>query len=167
MSRTKIKSDRKRTLQIEWENQGDNSANHSPSSKLEEEAELFLEAIRSGTIIEKDKAQESQNPARVRSRKRIDRYEVDLHGMTVETAQHYVITAIQEILIAAKGQIITIRVITGKGQRSKDRSPQLVHAIHPVVEARFKSRLISIEVSPHELKLGDSYFKGHFDLKIR
>lgn len=167
MTRTKKKSDRKRTLQIEWENQPDNCESHSPSPTLEEESKLFLEAIRSGKILEKDEMQGSQNSALVRSRKRINRYEVDLHGMTVETAQHYVINAIQDILVAAKGQVITIRVITGKGHRSKDRGPQLVHAIHHVVEARFKSRLISIEVSPHELKLGDSYFKGHFDLKIR
>jgi hypothetical protein len=36
-----------------------------------------------------------------------------------------------------------------------------------VVEARFKDRLINIEVSPHELQIGGTYIKGHFDMKIR
>jgi DNA-nicking Smr family endonuclease len=78
-----------------------------------------------------------------------------------------VISAINDILALAKGQTVEIRIITGKGHHSKGRAPQLISEIHHVVEATFSQRIVSIEVSPHELNLGGMYLKGHFDVKLR
>jgi DNA-nicking Smr family endonuclease len=154
-------------IKPEWEDEQPTQLENPSQSTEEEESKLFLEAATFGKILKKDNDKPvSPSPER-HDTKRLDRFDIDLHGLTVEEAQRYVIQAIEEILSKSKGQVVNIRVITGKGHRSRGREPQLIHSIHHVVESRFKSRLVSIEVSPHELKIGDSYLKGHFDLKIR
>ena len=165
MSGPKRPSEKKSKITPHWEDDEETTVPGQPSRpSAEEEAKLFHEALKSGKIPRKDE----EHSATYRSiRKKIERYDIDLHGLTVEEAQRHVIKAIEDLLASAKGQPVNIRVITGKGHRSRGREPQLIHSIHHVVETRFKARIISIEVSPHELKIGDSYFKGHFDLKIR
>jgi DNA-nicking Smr family endonuclease len=135
----------------------------------EESARMFLEAASRGPVITKDKETTSDSQTRSgkpRAQKGSDRHEIDLHGMTVDEARRYVIAAIDSIIAQAKGQPTDIRVITGKGHNSKGQ-PQLISSIHHIVEEKFKHRLISIEVSPHELQIGGMYLKGHFDLKIK
>lgn len=162
-----IQRNKKSKMKVNWDDHDINNKNVLERSNSADDEKLFHDAAMFGKIIRKDETIERSNFSPIPAKKKIVRHNIDLHGLTVAEAQNYVVKAIEDLLASAKGQIITIRVITGKGHRSRDRSPQLVHAIHHIVEARFKSRLISIEVSPHELKLGDSYFKGHFDLKIR
>jgi|LakMenEpi03Aug12_release.lakeMendotaPanAssembly.Ray.scaffolds.fasta_scaffold52737_1 DNA-nicking Smr family endonuclease len=165
MSGPKKHPDKKSKITPHWEDEEKTTGTGHPSRpSAEEEAKLFQEAVKTGKIPRKD---EEQTPSYRSITKKIERYDIDLHGLTVEEAQRHVVKAIEDILASAKGQTVNIRVITGKGHRSRGGEPQLIHSIHHVVEARFKSRLISIEVSPHELKIGDSYLKGHFDLKIR
>jgi DNA-nicking Smr family endonuclease len=135
----------------------------------EEAARLFLEAAARGPVITKDKdtaADSNTRSGKPRSHKVSNRHEIDLHGMTVDEARRYAVATINALLAQAKGQALDIRVITGKGHNSKGQ-PQLISSIHHVVEDTFKHRLISIEVSPHELQIGDTYLKGHFDLKIK
>lgn len=167
MSGSKNKTNKNKKTPVQWEEPEDIPTKNGLRPNPEEDAELFHEAVRFGKIHRKDLESEQNPEAKSRPKKKNDRYDIDLHGMTVDEAQHYVVNAIDDILAGAKGQTVTIRVITGKGNRSRDRGPQLIHSIHHVVESRFKSRLISIEVSPHELKIGNTYLKGHFDLKIR
>jgi len=161
------KPPKKPKIAPEWEDEITPTKTGEKKLTAEEEAQLFHDAVRFGHIPEKDRELPTQDKISRPIKKTHKRFDIDLHGMTVQDAQSYVIRAIQEILDGAKGQMVEIRVITGKGHRSKDRAPQLIHSIHHVVESKFKHRLISIEVSPHELKLGDTYLKGHFDLKIR
>jgi DNA-nicking Smr family endonuclease len=165
MSRPKRPSEKKSKITPHWEDEEETTGTGHPSRpSAEEEAKLFHEAVKTGKIPRKD---EEHSPSYRPTKKKIERYDIDLHGLTVEEAQRHVVKGIEDILASAKGQTVNIRVITGKGHRSRGGEPQLIHSIHHVVESRFKSRLISIEVSPHELKIGDAYFKGHFDLKIR
>jgi DNA-nicking Smr family endonuclease len=164
MSGPKKNPNKKHKITPIWEDEEPVSSSNPSKLSAEEEAKLFHEAVKFGKVPKKD---DESKPSKILSKKKIDRHDIDLHGLTVEEAQRHVVRAIEDILANAKGQIISIRVITGKGHRSRGREPQLIHSIHHVVESRFKSRLISIEVSPHELKMGDSYLKGHFDLKIR
>lgn len=154
-------------IKPQWEDEDPTQLRNSSQPSPEEDAKLFHEAVTSGKILQKDDDIVVPPSSGRMGAKRVERYEIDLHGLTVEAAQRYVIEAIEGILSKSKGQVVNIRVITGKGHRSRGREPQLIHSIHHVVESRFKSRLVSIEVSPHELKIGDSYLKGHFDLKIR
>ena len=170
MSGPKKNPDKKHKITPVWEDEEQVSSSNPSKLSAEEEAKLFHEAVKFGKVPKKDdesKLSKPSKPSAILSKKKIDRHDIDLHGLTVEEAQRHVVRAIEDILANAKGQTVNIRVITGKGHRSRGREPQLVHSIHHVVESRFKSRLISIEVSPHELKMGDSYLKGHFDLKIR
>ena len=163
------KKHRKKSHKItpEWEDEDSTQPRNPSKPTTEEEAKLFHEAVNFGKIMQKDREILPPPTSKRTGAKTRDRYDIDLHGMTVEEAQRHVIDAIEDILANAKGQAVNIRVITGKGHRSRDRGPQLIHSIHHIVESRFKSRLISIEVSPHELKIGNTYLKGHFDLKIR
>ena len=167
MSGPKKHPEKKRKITPQWEDEEPVISSNPSKPSAEEEAKLFHEAVKFGKVPKKDEESKASKPSAILSKKKIDRHDIDLHGLTVEEAQRHVVRAIEDILANAKGQTVNIRVITGKGHRSRGREPQLVHSIHHVVESRFKSRLISIEVSPHELKMGDSYLKGHFDLKIR
>lgn len=167
MNGNKRKTTKNKKIPVQWEEQEDIPKKNGLRPTPEEDAKLFHEAVRFGKIPRKDLELEESRGIKSHTKKKTDRYDIDLHGMTVDEAQRYVVNAIEEILASSKGQPVTIRVITGKGHGSRDRGPQLIHSIHHVVESRFKSRLISIEVSPHELKIGNSYLKGHFDLKIR
>jgi DNA-nicking Smr family endonuclease len=167
MSKPKNNNIQKDKLRIKWEDQELPSKLVLTKSSADKDAELFHEAIKIDKIRVKDEDTQPTKSNKSPPKKRKDRHDIDLHGLTVEQAQKHVIRSIEHILDDAKGQPVNIRVITGKGNRSRERGPQLIHSIHHVVEARFKSRIISIDVSPHELKIGDSYLKGHFDLKIR
>jgi DNA-nicking Smr family endonuclease len=164
----------------DWE---DEEAHESPQKilensrlKQEEDSRLFKDAFEHGKIPVKDSAKEisenfanhsgnsKQRPTKKSSSGRMD---IDLHGMTVKEAQHHVIHAISTMLDQAHGRVLEIRVITGKGNHSQGRQPQLISSIHHIVEARFNDRIISMEVSPHEIQLGGAFVKGHFDLRIK
>jgi DNA-nicking Smr family endonuclease len=167
MSGTKNKNTKKSKINPEWIDEKQPEEQGSTRLTVEQEAKLFHDAIEFGRIPQKDIAVESRTKNPTKSKKSNERHDIDLHGLTVEEAQRHVVRAIEDILTNAKGQIVNIRVITGKGHHSPNKRPQLLHSIHHIVEDRFKSRLISIDASPHLLKIGDSYLKGHFDLKIR
>ncbi len=168
MSGTKNKNTRKSKITPEWVDEEETSQIQSPTKRTtEEDAKLFRDAIEFERIPQKDLQTPTQERRHAKTKKASERQDIDLHGLTVEEAQRHVVRVIQDILANAKGQTVSIRVITGKGHGSRDRGPQLIHSIHHVVESTFKSRLISMEVSPHELKIGNRYLKGHFDLKIR
>jgi len=156
------------SLTPEWEDEVLPEAHEDPKIKQEEEAKLFRDAFERGPIALKDnELNEVGRKQKGRAAQKSSLHEIDLHGLTVREAQNHVIRSIDAILDHAKGQTVSIRIITGKGHRSQGREPQLISSIHHVVESTFRHRLISIEVSPHELKLGGSYLKGHFDLKIK
>jgi DNA-nicking Smr family endonuclease len=164
---------KKPPLSPQWEDEEPEASREQlikQEQQRQEDAErMFLDAVERGPVITKDKESASDSrtkSGKSRAHKASDRHEIDLHGMTVDQARRYVIAAIDNILAQAKGQPVDIRVITGKGHNSKGQ-PQLISSIHHVVEARFKDRLINIEVSPHELQIGGTYIKGHFDMKIR
>jgi len=167
MNGSKKNPNKKPKITPHWEDENPIDPKTSTRPSPAEEAKLFQDAVEFGKIHRKDDEHIPSSRSYHPTSKKIDRHDIDLHGLTVDEAQRHVVNAIEDILDKARGQIVHIRVITGKGHRSRGREPQLVHSIHHVVESRFKSRLISIEVSPHELKMGDSYLKGHFDLKIR
>lgn len=167
MSDPKYPNNKKKKMKIQWEDQDPLQKPNPLRLDPEAESKLFHDAVKFGKIHIKDNNPDPKPASQPKPKSKSERYDIDLHGLTVEEAQRHVVKAIEDILASAKGQTVNIRVITGKGHRSRGGEPQLIHSIHHVVESRFKSRLISIEVSPHELKIGDSYLKGHFDLKIR
>lgn len=168
MSGTKNKTIKKSKITPEWVDEEETSQIQSPKKRTtEEDAKLFRDAIEFERIPQKDLQTPAQERPHAKTKKASERHDIDLHGMTVEEAQRHVVRAIEDILANAKAQTVNIRVITGKGHHSPNKRPQLLYSIHHVVEERFKTRLVSIEASPHLLKIGDSYLKGHFDLKIR
>ena len=168
MSSTKDKKIKKSKITPQWVDEEDSPQVQSPTKRTpEEDAKLFRDAIEFEHIPQKDLHTQTSERHQAKTKKAAERHDIDLHGLTVEEAERHVVIAIESILSTAKGQPVTIRVITGKGHHSPNKKPQLLYAIHRVVESRFSHRLISIEASPHLLKIGDSYLKGHFDLKIR
>lgn len=159
----------KKNLVPEWEEEEPTGNDHiDPRIREEEDAQMFRDAVEKQKFRPKDSEQELTKLRNAqRTKQSATRHTIDLHGMTVAQAQTFVVEAIQGILDQCKGQAVDIRIITGKGHHSKGRSPQLISEIHHVVEARFRPRIISIEVSPHELNLGGIYLKGHFDVKMK
>lgn len=160
----------KKTFSPEWEEEEDHQDNSELEARIREEQEalLFLETVQKQKFQPKDSEQELEKIKNAqRTQKSASRHTIDLHGMTVADAQAYVVRTIHDILSQAKGQSVDIRIITGKGHHSKGRGPQLISEIHHVVESTFRQRIVSIEVSPHELNLGGVYLKGHFDVKLR
>lgn len=155
-------------LEPVWEDEETSAEQEDPRQKQIDEEQMFREAVEFGKIPVKDDKEtiEKSRPTKPTS-KAHNRHQIDLHGMTVDEAQYHVVNAINDILSQAKGQPVEIRIITGKGNNSKGRDPQLVKNIHYVVESKFRHRIIHIEVSPHELQLGGTYLKGHFDLKLK
>lgn len=159
MSKPKNNKIQKHKLPIKWEDQELPSKLILTDVSADEDAELFHEALKLDKIRPKDEDTQVTKSNKTPAKKKRERHDIDLHGLTVEQAQQHVIRSIEHILDGAKGQPVNIRVITGKGNRSRERGPQLIHSIHHIVEAKFKPRIISIDVSPHELKIGDSYLK--------
>ena len=159
-----------------WEDEATPEVSIDPRLKQEEESRLFKHTIENTKIPAKDRYKEKRAESDQLTQKSIargakqsanGRMDIDLHGMTVREAQHHVVNTIQMMLDQSKGQVLEIRIITGKGNNSQGGRPQLISSIHHVVESRFSERIISMEVSPHELKLGGTYVKGHFDLRIK
>ncbi len=160
----------------EWEDEAKAEEPVDPRLKQEEEARLFKHTIENTKIHVKDREKEKSaetdrlaqsSNARSAKKSTSGRIDIDLHGMTVREAQHHALHTIQTMLDQSKGQILDIRIITGKGNHSAGGKPQLISSIHHVVESRFRDNIISIEVSPHEIKLGGHFVKGHFDLRIQ
>ncbi len=162
-------SKQKKPFTPEWEEEEmTNDTAIDPRIRQEEEAKLFREALETQKFRPKDDDLENEKSRNAhRTQKSAARHTIDLHGLTVAEAQTYVIRAINDVLTNANGQVVDIRIITGKGHHSKGRAPQLISEIHHVVEATFRKRIVTIEVSPHELNLGGMYLKGHFDVKLR
>jgi DNA-nicking Smr family endonuclease len=161
------KSTRQIKIIPKWEDEDRSHSHDSVKSSDNEDLKLFHQAVRFGKIDKKDLTEAKPRTPSSPAKKKDVRYDIDLHGMTVDEAQRHVVMIIENLLDKRRGQLLHIRVITGKGNNSPNKRPQLLHSIHHVVEDRFKNRLISIDASPHLLKIGDSYLKGHFDLKIR
>ncbi len=160
----------------QWEDEAAPDARIDPRLKEEEESKLFKHTIENAKIpledCEKEKrAQADQmdqhSKSRTAKKSPSGRVDIDLHGMTVREAQNHVLHTIQTLIDQSQGKTLDIRIITGKGNNSAGGKPQLISSIHHVVEARFAARIISMEVSPHELKLGGSFVRGHFDLRIK
>jgi DNA-nicking Smr family endonuclease len=160
----------------EWEDEAVPETPIDSRLKEEEESRLFKYTIENAKIPVKDHEKEKRAQAdqlahnsktRTAKKSSSGRVDIDLHGMTVREAQNHVLHTIQTLIDQSQGKILDIRIITGKGNNSAGGKPQLISSIHHVVEARFSERIISMEVSPHELKLGGSFVKGHFDLRIK
>lgn len=159
---------RKSTPEPDWEDESTTVLPKNRQNQDELDAKIFREAIESANF-EPKKIEDSKSHMSTRAKPKHDtsgRYEIDLHGMTLAQAENHVIASINRLLDQHKGHALELRIITGKGNHSKGR-PQLVTSIHHIVESTFRHRIISIEVSPHELQLSGYYLKGHFDLKIK
>ena len=91
---------------------------------------------------------------------------IDLHGMTLEEARWRVEAEVDEALAINRGEI-QFRIVTGKGLHSGAGGAVLPRAIHRLISEKYARRIIALDESPEDVKVGGVPLRGHFDVKLR
>lgn len=141
------------------------SKDHVLKIELEENAdELFLEAIENidinglGDVV----APEDSAFGAERKETPVVRFEIDLHGKTLQEAKIFLTESIDRYLDHYPNQKAKIKIITGKGLHSSDRGGVLPREIHRYVGLRYKGSLKSIQESPDDVRINGIPIRGYF-----
>jgi DNA-nicking Smr family endonuclease len=135
--------------------------------ELEEDAdELFLKHLEQFKPDKPD-AEESRE-----SRKKASRthrapqvHEIDLHGLSLEEAQHTVRAVLDDLREMAG--LHRVKIITGKGHHSQRGDSVLAREIHSFVLLTWRRVIMEIEDSPDQVRLAGVPLRGHFHVTIR
>lgn len=137
-----------------------------PSITFEIE-ENAVELMEEHLALFKPKAKSADRPQRTDHSKRVSSsvVEIDLHGLTVEQAERQVMEVIESHLLSQGER--TFKVITGKGRHSQTGRGVLIREIHLFVRHRFGPRIVRIEESPDEVRIGGDAIRGHFHVTLK
>ena len=93
-------------------------------------------------------------------------HSIDLHGMTLEGAKHYLRRRLETIL--QKRGKHSVRIITGKGVHSGSYGGGvLAKEIHGFTKREFHHYIVAIQDSPHEVAIDGLPIRGHFDVTLK
>jgi DNA-nicking Smr family endonuclease len=135
--------------------------------ELEEDAEeLFLRHLEQFKPDKPD-AEEPKEPEKKVSKthKAQQVHEIDLHGLSLEDAQHRV-RAVLDGLREMAG-MHRVKIITGKGHHSQRGDSILAREIHSFVLLTWRRVIMEIEDSPDQVRLAGVPLRGHFHVTIR
>lgn len=91
--------------------------------------------------------------------------EIDLHGMTLDEAERWVIQTITRHLSTVEKR--TFKIITGKGRHSSSGRGVLIREIYLFVVHRYGPWIERIEESPDGVRLGGEAIRGHFHVTLK
>lgn len=91
--------------------------------------------------------------------------EIDLHHHTREQAEQALSRRLEEL--RSLHHEVKVRIITGKGRRSKDGKGVLVRTIHSFVVSRFKADIASIQPCPSDSTVDGRPVRGYFDVVFK
>lgn len=91
--------------------------------------------------------------------------EIDLHHHTKDEAEQALNRLILEL--KAKHKRVKLRIITGKGHRSKDGKGVLVRTIHSFVSDRFSQAIETIQPCPSASTIDGQPIRGYFDVVFK
>ena len=91
--------------------------------------------------------------------------EIDLHGMTLDEAEKWVIQIISQN--PSSGEKRAYKIITGKGRHSNSGRGVLIREIYLFVVHRYGPRIERIEESPDGVRLGGEAIRGHFHVTLK
>ncbi|MCX6116392.1 MAG: Smr/MutS family protein [Proteobacteria bacterium] len=150
---------------------------HDESTKVDDELELierelFMDAVSNFDHSKVDKEQElyggpkKANEKKPGGKNRLkDFVTIDLHGLTLQDALS-VVDARLTLSGSYSGIAQRFRIITGKGLHSHAGIAVLASEVHRYVLTRYKSRIISIDESPGDVRIGGIPLRGHFDVVL-
>jgi len=90
-------------------------------------------------------------------------FHVDLHGLILDDAKNRIENFINQALAQTNGPV-KIKVITGKGIHSGPDGSVLPEGIWWFVKTHWSSKIISLEDSPADVKVGGLPIRGHFSV---
>jgi len=103
---------------------------------------------------------------RAEKRRRVDHPVIDLHGLTLQQAKEYLDDRISRLL-GAGSDVLSVKIVTGKGLHSGPGGGVLAREIHRHVAAVYGHLIVSIEDSPGDTVIRGLPLRGHFNLRIR
>jgi len=103
---------------------------------------------------------------RAEKRRRVDQPVIDLHGLTLLQAKEYLDDRLMRLL-GAGPEVLSVKIVTGKGLHSGPGGGVLAREIHRHVAAVYGNLIVSIEDSPADTVLRGLPLRGHFNLRLR
>lgn len=91
--------------------------------------------------------------------------EIDLHHHSQDEAKQRITHRLAEL--KALHHRVKVRVITGKGRRSKDGKGVLVRTIHSFVSTKFSKDIESIQPCPSDSTIDGRPIRGYFDVVFK
>ncbi len=141
--------------------------NVSSSSLHFELEENALELMEEHLALFKPCVKDADRGARQESPRQPVRHtvEIDLHGLTLEEAERWVMNAIDRV--APSRDKRTYKIITGKGRHSNAGRGVLIREIYLFVLHRYGPWIERIEESPDGVRLGGEAIRGHFHVTLK
>lgn len=90
---------------------------------------------------------------------------IDLHGHTVGEARRNIDSVIDQ-MIASEINVLSLKIITGKGLHSGERGAVLAKEIPLHIQTKWAKRILSIEESPAELIINEKLIRGDFTVTL-
>lgn len=125
---------------------------------LEEHLALFKPHV-------KDADNKARQTKEVSKRTASPTVEIDLHGMTLDEAEKWVIQIIAQAPSSTEKR--TYKIITGKGRHSSSGRGVLIREIYLFVVHRYGPWIERIEESPDGVRLGGVAIRGHFHVTLK
>ncbi len=140
-----------------------------PSSPLQFEIEEnALELMEEHLALFKPRVKDADTKTRqkreVSKRTASQTVEIDLHGMTLDEAEKWVIHIIGSARFTTEQ---TFKIITGKGRHSRSGRGVLIREIYLFVVHRYGPWIERIEESPDGVRLGGEAIRGHFHVTLK
>jgi DNA-nicking Smr family endonuclease len=148
-------------------NKGQKIETVAPSPIQFEIEENALELMEEHLALFKPRVKPADNKSRQESPKRDSNatIEIDLHGLTVDEAERWVIQVISRYPLASEKR--TFKIITGKGRHSSSGRGVLIRELYLFVIHRYGPWIERIEESPDGVRLGGEAIRGHFHVTLK
>ncbi len=126
--------------------------------------EIFEHFVRQEILL--PQKEELQLKAEKKTKAKSREYLIDLHGLTGEQALFFLEKKIASLKEAA-GDVLELKIITGRGLRSGRQGSLLAGLAHDFVLMNYSQDIVSIESSPMETVIDGVCFRGHFRVKLK
>lgn len=143
---------------------------HGPGVRfeLEEDADEIFRAYVEGHDPPPTSDHDTPMPKERRPRRPEAPHVLDLHGRHLDAARSWLRSEIGYLLAGTKpGEILWLRIVTGRGRRSGVGGPVLSREIHGFVARVWGQAIVRMDASPAETAIDGLPVRGHFDVVLR
>ena len=92
-------------------------------------------------------------------------HNIDLHGLTLRESQQQIDALFRRVV--AKTSNVRVKIITGKGRHQQRGEHLLARDVHSWLQHKYRAWIVEIEQSPHDVRIGDLPWRGHFEVVLR